>query len=205
MRRTPLIIAALCFFTLALAVTLGVTLPDDDGNIQNFTDFAGGTTDLWDEINEDPDSSPVDSDGIEAPDDTTEGAFFLMAAMPGDFVTMISLDLEVRCAMRDATSGDADTYQVRVRAFRDDESTPLSDSPSAQAVPFDTTFRNYTFTLTGVVAGSKAIWDAARLFPEQVYSQFKGPDADAIQCSALKMSGVYSNVAPTRSRVISIQ
>lgn len=172
----------------------GVILPDGDGtNSGSITDFAGGTTSLFDEINEDPDSSPDDANGIEFPDDT-EGSnmFFTLGAMPSDFGTMDTLELEVRAALRDATSDGADQFDVSANIYQSNESTILATLSTPQRVTFDTTFRNYTFTMSGVVGANKTIWDGARIRILQFWNQIKGLDADAILVSAAKLTGEYS-------------
>jgi len=205
MKRILIPFVALCFYTLVYAIATGVLLPTGDGTIgSGVTDFASGTTDLWDEINEDPDSSPVDSDGIEGPNNSGSSSFFLMADMPGDFVTMTSLNGEIRCALRDDPPTGPDNWDIRVHVTESDEGTPLTALPSVQPITDDQTFRNYEFTFTGVVAGDKTTWDGARMNVTMVWDQFKGMDGNAIRCSAMKMSGEYSNVAGTRSRVINI-
>ena len=192
MKRTLLVVIALCFFTLVYAISTGVLLPTGDGTLMNFTDFAGGTTALWDEINEDPDSSPNDSDGVQGADNTQTDGMFDMANMPGDFVTMISLDLEVRCALRDSPPVGPDNWSARLQIFESNESTELSDMASDISITDDQTFRNYTATLTNVTPGDKTVWDGAKIYLIHVYSQFKGTDENTMRCSAMKMSGTYT-------------
>ncbi len=177
----------------------GVILPDGDGTIDaGITHFDGSTTtNQWDEINEDPDSSPNDSDGIEFADDSNlNGGFFTLGAMPGDFVTMVSCELEVRVARRD--SGGDDTFQITADVRESDESARLSNATAPQTIPTGTTFVNYTFTLSGVIAGSAAQWNGARIEIEQRWNQNKGEDGNALRCSAAKLTGIYSDTEGTR-------
>lgn len=141
---------------LGLATTVA---PTDDGTITNVVDELDTTIDLYLSVDDDPDT-PSDSDWVNNTSLTGE-VFFELTDMPGDFDTADSASLVVRYRGQN-WSGSSLTLFARL--YQSDESTPLSDEETVATVSTNGSFSNTsTITFSGVVAGSKAIWDGARI------------------------------------------
>ncbi len=132
-----------------------------DGTIVAVVDEIDGTTDIWESIDDDP-ASPTDSDWINnAITPGTVEFFPLLTDMPGAFDTAVSATIIVRWR---GVSFSAGSLTLHAQIFRSDESTALSDEVSVVTVSANSSFANTApVTITGIVAGTKAIWDGARL------------------------------------------
>ncbi len=85
----------------------------------------------------------------------------LLTDMPGDFDTATSATVIVRYRGQNFGSESLTLY---AQFYQSDESTPLSNEVSVVTVSANTSFDNTApVTITGIVAGSKTIWDGARL------------------------------------------
>ena len=85
----------------------------------------------------------------------------LLTDMPGDFDTGDTATIIVR--YRGQFVG-GESLTLHAQFYQSDESTALSDEVAVVTVSANSSFANTApVTITGVVAGSKTIWDGARL------------------------------------------
>jgi hypothetical protein len=129
-----------------------------DGTLADVVDELNNTTNIWQSIDDPPDT-PVDTDWINNQVDEAS-AFFDFTDVPGAFVTALGLRIEFRFRGQNWGSGTRNLY---ARIYQSDESTALTDEMLVQAVTGDGSYANATVTFTGVVGSTKAIWNAARI------------------------------------------
>ncbi len=133
-----------------------------DGTIQSVVNELDTTTNLYQSVDDDP-TTPTDSDfvnnrlGLGAGDATV---FFQLTDMPGDFDQASAASITIRVRGQTWITGADSLYG---RLYQSNESTALSDEVELREESSTTSFTNYTADFTGVVAGSKTIWDGARL------------------------------------------
>ena len=141
-----------------LTVTLFATA---DGSITDVVNEADAASPLWSSIDDDP-ATPTDTDWINnAIDPGTVQYFPLVTDMPGDFDTATSATIIVRYRGVNFSSG---SLTLHVQFYQSDESTALSDEVAAVVVSANSSFDNTApVTITGIVAGTKTLWDGARL------------------------------------------
>lgn len=145
-------------FDLALTVTLFATA---DGTITDVVNELDAASPLWSSIDDDP-ATPTDTDWVNnaIPPGTVQ-FFPLVTDMPGDFDTADAATIIVR--NRGVNFG-AESLTLHARFYQSDESTPLSDEVAVVTVSANSSFDNTApVTITGIVAGTKTIWDGARL------------------------------------------
>ena len=88
-------------------------------------------------------------------------AFFDVTDMPGDFGTADAATIIVRYRGQNFGSG---SLTLHAQLYQSDEATPLSDEVLVATVTSNSSFANTTsVNITGIVAGTKTIWDGARL------------------------------------------
>jgi hypothetical protein len=134
--------------------------PTADGTDTDVVDEGDATIDLFASIDDDP-SSPNDADWNNNTDDAGQ-AFYLLTDMPSLFDVAVSATITVR--YRGAAYDGTGTVTLYARLYQSDESTALSDEVQVAQVTADGSFANTSaVVLTGIVAGSKTVWDGARL------------------------------------------
>ncbi len=145
-------------FDLALTVTLYAT---SDGTVADVVNELDAASPLWSSIDDDP-ATPTDGDWIN--NAITPGIveyFPLVTDMPGDFVTADAATIIVR--NRGVNFG-SESLTLHAQFYQSDESTALSDEVAVVTVSANSSFDNtIPITITGIVAGTKTIWDGARL------------------------------------------
>lgn len=129
-----------------------------DGTGANVVNELNTTTNLYASIDDDP-GSPTDSDWNNNRT-LTPSQFYLLENMPANFDQAQSATITVRNRGQEWGTGDLKLY---VRLYQSDETTPLSDEVLVITRNANSGWVNTQVTLTGIVAGSKAIWDGARL------------------------------------------
>lgn len=129
-----------------------------DGTGADVVNELNTTTNLWQSIDDDP-ASPTDTDWnnnrILAP-----SQFYLLENVPADFDTATAATITVRNRGQEWGSGNLVLY---ARLYQSDESTPLSNEVQVISRSANSGWVNTEVTLTGIVAGTKTIWDGARL------------------------------------------
>lgn len=129
-----------------------------DGTIADVVDEGGATTDLYQSIDDDPDT-PNDADWVNN-QVAAASAFFDLDDMPAGFGNAESLSIEVRVRGQNWDTGNVSLF---ARVYQSDETTPLTDEIELTELSADGSFANVGGTFTGLVAGSKSIWDGARV------------------------------------------
>lgn len=134
--------------------------PNGDGTITAIFNETGGTTNLYQSVDDDPDS-PVTTDWITSGE--ADGSTFLeLSSTPASFGGWASSTATVR-AYVDAIAFGTDTAVLYAQLFASDESTAYSDEVQvATDGSSGLVTANLTVNATGLAA-SKAAWDAARL------------------------------------------
>jgi len=152
-------------FSVVLTVSLYAT---GDGTVASVVDEVDGTTTIYTSVDDDPDS-PSDSDYM---NNTAETAsiFHELTDMPVGFGTASSGTMLVRTRGQNWSDH---TMLLYAELFQSDESTSLSDEVHVGTADADGSFANETeVTFTGLVAGSKSVWDGARVRFRWVASGF---------------------------------
>jgi hypothetical protein len=132
--------------------------PNGDGTLTNVVDEAGGSTNIYVSVDDDPDS-PTTTDYV-TPGAQTGSAFFDLSATPSDFGSVSSLSVKVHTV---AIGFISDSAAVYAQVFASNESTNYTDEVSvgSSGTPG---LANVAFTVNATgLAASKAAWDAARL------------------------------------------
>jgi hypothetical protein len=129
-----------------------------DGTIADVVDENDLTTNIWQSIDDDP-QSPTDTDWINNAA-TAASTFIALTDMPSSFVSASAARVQARYRGQQFGSGTVTLY---AQLFQSDESTSLSDEAAVSAVTSDGAFENTAeFAITGLnTSASKAVWDAA--------------------------------------------
>jgi hypothetical protein len=131
-----------------------------DGTITDVVNELDAASPLWSSIDDDPDS-PDDDDWVNnAITPGTVRFYPLLTDMPAGFGTADSATIVGRVRGQNFGVG---SLTLHVQLYQSDESTPLSDEVEVVTVSANSSFDNtIPITITGIVAGTKAIWNSAR-------------------------------------------
>lgn len=142
------------------AVTPSFTIhANEDGTIVNVVDELDTTIDLFLSVDDDP-ATPTDSDWVNNTS-LTASVFFELQNTPATFETALTADLIVRYRGQNWSGASLTLF---AQLFQSDESSALSDEETVAIVSGDGSFANTSVvSFSGVVAGSKVLWDGARI------------------------------------------
>lgn len=130
-----------------------------DGTAVNVINELDATSPLWSSVDDNP-QTPTDSDWVNNAS-LTASVFFDLTNTPSDFLLAKTANLNVRFRGQNWSGGSLTFF---AELFQSDESSSLSDEVTVATVSGDGSFDNTTaITFTGLSAGSKAIWDGARV------------------------------------------
>lgn len=180
--------------------SLPTLYPTSDVSNNGWTDEAGGSTNLFNVVDEvgaaGTDYIRTDLDGCDIGFGVTD--------MPSDFLTMNSLQVEVRHSRGTVESGSAgsgnDTWELYAYIVTADGSTALAggNSSPANGQLVNTSTQGYvpetdtvSFTYVNDTA-TKTDWDGARLFIEGVFTASGGTDSHRVWIDTVRLvSGDY--------------
>jgi uncharacterized repeat protein (TIGR02059 family) len=197
-RRTGIALVIACLFgaltaTAVFAASLPAVVPDGDGSRDPSIQIRGGPTLAFDAIDE----------TIAAADTTTylqnqqrvAGRYHaLLQPMPADFTAMSTLSITIRARTVGVTDDRTSLFAQLVMA---DELTPLSAEVLVGTNPGSAAWATSgTIPFGGLVGGSKATWDGARLRLRWAYEAVGAGDATQLRLSALEMRGTYATGSP---------
>lgn len=130
--------------------------PNGDGTITNWADQSGGTTNIYQSIDEGVDSFN-DADYVLTSQELIT-RYWLLGDMPSDFdyATVVVVKLRLR---RSALKGDALSFGS-VQLFQSDESTAVTNSLT---ISDTTTATNYSYSMTITGTNNKTVWDGLRM------------------------------------------
>lgn len=129
-----------------------------DGTGADVVNELNTTVNLYASIDDDP-SAPNDTDWNNNRT-LTPSQFYLLEDLPAGFDQAQAATITVRNRGQEWGSGDLKLY---ARLYQSDETTPLSDEVLVITRSANSGWENTQIALTGIVGGSKAIWDGARL------------------------------------------
>jgi PKD repeat protein len=168
-------------------------LPNGDGTIDTVIK-PSGTTSLFQAIDETLAATDDSTTYIRNNNATSGRSFALLTDTPANFGGMSALSVDVRAR----TVGRVDdTTTLYAQLYKADESTPLSDEVVVAINPGAsgwTTLANITFT--GVVPGTKADWDGARLRLRWAHSPAGSADATQIRVTVVEVDSTYVTAGP---------
>lgn len=186
--------------------TLPTLYPTSDVQVGTWTTDAGGTTNLWQKIEEGIAGATDTNDFIRAPtgtSNTTANQYEVgFTDTPTDFLAMETLSVNVRY---NQTGRSDDTLSLVIRV----------ESSAGTAYTNDLTIANITttaFTNSGVTAltltsaGLAAIqsdWDGAYIVLSQTYTASMANDNARVQVSAIELTGSYTPVVRATPATIS--
>jgi hypothetical protein len=141
---------------------IATLLATGDGTKTDVVDEGDATSNLHESIDDDPRlPDPNDADWNNNTD-AGGSAFYDLSPTPGDFDEAESATILVR--YRGQAFDGTGTVTLYARIYQSDESTPLSDEVQVAQVTADSSYTNTSpVTLTGIAAGTKTLWDGARL------------------------------------------
>ena len=132
---------------------------NEDGTIVNVVDELDTTIDLYLSVDDDP-ATPTDTDWVNN-GSLTASTFFHLTDTPTEFDTAVDASLVVRYRGQNWSGGSLTLF---AQLFQSDETSSLSDEETVVIVSSDGSFANATTVVfSGLVAGSKALWDGARI------------------------------------------
>ena len=175
------------------AAALPTLRPTADGTIDaEVVHDAGTAAPFYTHIDDDPDS-PNTADWIaNSQNESAASAFFEVTDMPADFDTMNTLEIKIDF---EAVGFADDTAVLYAQMYQSDESTTLSDE--MQLATQATATGLITVSFTNVTAGSKTIWNGARIHFRWTYTKNKGPDNAQLKITATELNGTYTASAGT--------
>lgn len=130
--------------------------PNADGTRTNWTTDSGGTSNLYQTVDETL-AAANDSDYIQSTSGGTPNLFLALGDMPGDFDTVTSVAIKIR-ARRDPLAAARELTTIRL--VQSDESTVITAN-STQILT--TSWTDYTFNPSITGGTSKSVWDGARI------------------------------------------
>ena len=175
------------------AATLPTLRPTADGTIDaEVVHDAGTAAPFYTHIDDDPDS-PNTADWVaNSQNEIAASAFFDVTDTPADFDTMNTLEIKIDF---EAVGFADDTAVLYAQMYQSDESTTLSDE--MQLATQATATGLITVSFTNVTAGSKTIWNGARIHFRWTYTKNKGPDNAQLKITATELNGTYTASAGT--------
>lgn len=169
--------------------------PTGDAQVGTWTTDSGGTTNLWQKIEEGISGATDTTDFIRAPTGATNTTANQYEAnftdTPSDFAGMNSLSVNVRY---NQTGRSDDTLSLVIR-IESSGGTAYTNNLTISNIT-TTTFTNSgatAFTLTSAgLAATKSDWDSAYIALSQTYSASMGSDNARVQVSAIELTGDYA-------------
>ncbi|MDD5487287.1 MAG: DUF2341 domain-containing protein, partial [Dehalococcoidales bacterium] len=177
-----------------LAIDAALTLrPNADGTTTGWTTSGGGSTNLYAEIDDDPDS-PTDTDYVQGPNKTDSSMFVELGNTPSDFESAGTVEIKAR--HQENGSGN-DTITIYYQIFQSDESTALTAETAGTTLTEGSWTNNAYSSLSITGTNSKTIWDGAKLRIRQVYAKVAGPDTTSqARISAAEVNLTYTPLSP---------
>lgn len=175
------------------AATLPTLRPTADGTIDaEVVHDAGTAAPFYTHIDDDPDSPTVSDWVANSQNEIAASAFFDVTDTPADFDTMSTLEIKIDFG---AIGFVDDTAVLYAQMYQSDESTTLSNE--MQLATQATSAGLITVAFTSVTAGSKTVWDGARIHFRWTYTKTKGPDNAQLKITATELNGTYTASAGT--------
>lgn len=185
--------------------TLPTLYPTSDVQVGTWTTDAGGTTNLWQKIEEGVATATDTNDFIRAPTGTTNTTANQYEAgftdTPSDFLSMTALSVNVRY---NQTGRSDDTLSLVIR-IESSGGTAYTNDVTISTIT-TTTFTNSltAFTLTSAgLAATKTDWDSAYIALAQTYNASMANDNARVQVSAIELTGDYASGATVSPATIS--
>lgn len=164
-------------------------LPNGDGTRDAvIREKSGGTTSLFASI-DDTIAAADDGTTYVRNDNKKSGSYFaLLTDVPAGFAGMSSLGVDVRAR---TTGRVDDTTTLYAQVFKADQVTPLSGEVVVAVNPGTSGWITVSgVAFSGLVTGSKADWDSARLRLRWQHSPVGTADTTQVRVSAVELHGV---------------
>jgi hypothetical protein len=185
-----------------------VMRPDGDSAVGSWTTDSGGTTNLYQKIDEGVIAATDTTDYVKANNDVNNSDYKVtLPNMPSNWSAMASVTINVRYALSGAPPGSSkDTYGISARVVNGATILAASDSGGTFQSLVSTTTMSTAFSNTGDVAftyvntsASSATWNGAVLEIRQTYTQSGSKDAHAVEVSVAELIGVYTVSVPPQT------
>jgi PKD repeat protein len=166
-------------------------LPNGDGARDAvIKDNALGTTNLYTAI-DDTIAGADDGTTYIRNDNKTSGSYFaLLTDMPTNFASMSTLNVSIRAR---TTGFVDDNTTLYAQLYKADGVTPLSNEVAVATNPGTAGWLTVAnVALSGVVPGTKADWDGARLRLRWAYTAVGTSDTTQIRVTAVQLGVTYS-------------
>jgi PKD repeat protein len=167
--------------------------PNGDGTITSVKAWPGAvTTNLYTFIDENVSACDGGSSYAASAPAGSSGSYFVQVQdVPADFISMSSVNIDI--CLRTVGRVD-DNFSLYGQWFKADETTALSNEVTIATNPFTSNFGTLNdVAFTGVVAGTKADWDGARLKLRWNRVCVGTCDSIDLKVSAFEVGGVYNN------------
>lgn len=164
--------------------------PNGDGTIDaGIRDKDHATTDLYASIDEGL-ATTNDGDDYVCNNNKTSGSYFVqLTATPAGFGQMQTLAIGIRARTTGLVDDETTMY---AQLFQADGATPLSDEVVVAVNPGPSGFTTVAdIALTGLVGGSKAIWDGAQVRLRWAYTAVGAQDSTQLRLSTVELAGTY--------------
>jgi uncharacterized repeat protein (TIGR02059 family) len=165
-------------------------LPSGDGVIDPVIKDKGGlSTNLFAAIDETI-AGADDGDSYVRNNNKTSGSYFAqLTSTPAGFGQMQSLTIDVRARTTGLTDDQTTLY---AQVFQADGVTPLSSEVVVAVNPGPSGFVTVSgISFTGLVGGSKAIWDGAQVRIRWAYTAVGAQDTTQVRVSTVELDGIY--------------
>jgi len=182
---------------------LSTLLPTGDSAVGSWTTDSGGTSNLWQKIEEGIAGATDTTDYIKGPNDVDASDYkFALTDTPASFNSIKSLSWQVRFALSGTPpASNKDTYGLSIRIVNGATILAAADSSGTFQVIVSTTTMSTSFSNSAVTAftyvntsASKATWDGAIVELRQTYTQTASKDAHAVEVSAIEFTGTYNAI-----------
>ena len=165
-------------------------LPNGDGAITpSGTIAASGTVSLFDAIN-DTIAAADDGTTYVKNNNKTSGSYFAqLADTPASFGSMLALSIDIRARTTGIVDDQTTLY---AQVFQADGVTPLTNEASIATNPGPGGFTTIAgIPFTGLVAGTKALWDGAQVRLRWAYTAVGTQDTTQIRLTAVEVDGTF--------------
>lgn len=170
--------------------TLPTLVPTGDVSLSSWTDYAGGTTNIYQFVDEGISGAVDTNDYIRGPQDSTDTIRLDLTNMPSDFLSMTTVAVNTRYMVSGVNSDD--TWSIDVRVV-DSGGSAITSTWSNASIGAVTSFTNSgSQSLSVIGSNDKSAWDGARVEISATYSQTKGKDGRWVQISAVEFTGTYA-------------
>ncbi len=178
--------------------SLGTLVATGDSAVGSWLTDAGGTTNLWQKIEETVAGATDTNDFIKANNDVNNSDYKAsLGDTPANFASMLTALFNVRYRQQGRAASNPDTYGLQIRIVNGATILAAADSGGTfQSVAANIT--TTTFTNTGAVAftyvnttASKTTWDGAVVEIRQTYTQTGSKDGGHVEVSAFEITGTY--------------